>query len=164
MNCRNLHALQSARLQTLTSQGSARTIVLDTNVLSELMRPIPALEITNWLSQLTPDQVLVTTVITVHEIQYGLSRLADSHKKNSLKVQFAKFVGPTSKLGVLSLDTMAAQLSGELRGLRESQGLHAQSADMMIAAITKTANAALATRNEKDFSSTGIEIINPWRI
>ena len=104
----------------------------------------------------------MTTVITVSEIEYGLSRLPDGRKKQDLEERFAALIGPSFNFTVLPLDDAAARLSGQMRGSRENKGLGAQSADMMIAAITRLANASLATRNVKDFTDTGIKLINPW--
>ena len=137
-------------------------IVLDTNVLSELIRPAPALEVKSWLLQGTKGEALVTTVITVSEIEYGLNRLPDSRRRKELEERFAALTGAHFEFAVLSLDEEAARLAGRMRGRREAMGLHAQSADMMIAAITALAGASLATRNVKDFTETGIRIVNPW--
>lgn len=63
---------------------------------------------------------------------------------------------------VLPFDEQVARLAGRMRAAREAQGLHAQSADMMIAAITSLAGTALATRNINVFTQTGIDLINPW--
>ena len=137
-------------------------IALDTNVLSELMRPSPAPEVRQWLLQEVADETLVTTVITVSEIEYGLSRLPDGRRKQDLEERFATLTGPRFNFMVLPLDEAAARLSGKMRGLRASKGLGSQLADMMIAAITKLAGARIATRNTKDFTDLGIELINPW--
>ncbi len=139
-------------------------IVLDTNILSELVRPAPELEVKNWLLHQTGDHVLVTTVITIAEIEYGLSRLPDGRRRKELEERFTTLTGPDFNFAVLPLDEDAARLAGKMRGSRENQGLSAQSADMMIAAITSLSGASLATRNVKDFTSTGIEIINPWEL
>jgi predicted nucleic acid-binding protein len=137
-------------------------IVLDTNILSELVRPTPASEVKNWLRHQTDGQVLVTTVITVSEIEYGLSRLPSGRRRKELEERFAALTAARFYFTVLPLNEEAARLAGRMRGSRESQGLNAQSADMMIAAITSLAGASLATRNVKDFTNAGIDIINPW--
>ena len=126
------------------------------------MRPFPSPEVKEWLLENAADETLVTTVITVSEIEYGLSRLPDGRKKQDLEKRFAALIGPSFNFTVLPLDDAAARLSGQMRGSRENKGLGAQSADMMIAAITRLANASLATRNVKDFTDTGIKLINPW--
>ncbi len=137
-------------------------IVLDTNILSELIRPKPAPEVKNWLLHDTARETLVTTVITVSEIEYGLARLPDGRRRKALEERFEALIGVHYDFAVLPFDEHAARLCGHLRATREAKGLHAQSADMMIAAITAQADAHLATRNVKDFTETGIDLINPW--
>ncbi|MEO0442911.1 MAG: type II toxin-antitoxin system VapC family toxin [Pseudomonadota bacterium] len=136
-------------------------IILDTNILSELMRPQPAAEVQNWLTQ-AADDVLVTTAITVSEIEYGLSRLPAGKRNNELIARFAALTGAVVDFAVLPFDDAAARRAGQLRGHRESKGLSAQSADMMIAGIAAINSARIATRNIKDFSETGVDLINPW--
>lgn len=137
-------------------------IVLDTNILSELIRPIPAQEVKNWLLHNTGNEVLVITVITVSEIEYGLARLPDGRRRKALEDRVKALTGAHFDFAVLPFDENAARLTGRLRANREANGLHAQSADIMIAAITAQAGASLATRNVKDFTNTGIDLINPW--
>lgn len=137
-------------------------IVLDTNILSELIRPTPAAEVKHWL--LHNDQVLATTAITIFEIEYGLSQLPDGRRRKVLVERFAALNSTHLEFAILPLDEKAARLAGRIRGKHEALGLGTQSADMMIAAVTLLAGASLATRNAKDFTNTGIEVINPWNI
>ena len=137
-------------------------IVLDTNILSELVRPVPAPEVKEWLQEKTGDEVMVTTSITVLEIEYGLARLPDGKKRKQLEDRFDALTGAHFDFAVLPFDEHAARVAGRMRAAREENGLHAHSADMMIAAICAISNASLATRNTKDFTGTGIDIINPW--
>ncbi len=139
-------------------------IVLDTNILAELVRPKPAQEVKNWLSTKATDEMLVTTAITVSEIEYGLARLPDGKRRKELEERFKMLTGSDFEFVVLPFDDQAARLAGRMRAAREALGFHAQSADMMIAAITSLAGASLATRNVKDFTQTGIELINPWDV
>jgi len=136
-------------------------IVLDTNVLSELMKPGPDQAVKDWLAG-TGNDLLVTTAITISEIEYGLGKLPEGRRRRDLEERFAALSSPRFDFSVLPLDDTAARIAGRLRCERESQGLAAQPADMMIAAIAKVAGAALATRNIKDFTGTGIELVDPW--
>ena len=136
-------------------------IVLDTNVLSELMRPAPAPEVKHWL-RACGDERLVTTAITVSEIEYGLARLPVGKRRRDLEDRFGALTGPRFDFAVLPLEEQSARLSGRLRQLREAQGQSASAADMMIAAICKLQDAALATRNVKDFKDIGLALIDPW--
>lgn len=139
-------------------------IILDTNVLSELIRPVPAPEVKNWLLERTDDEPLATTAITIMEIEYGLARLPEGSRRKDLEDRFAALTGKQFEFAVLPFDEKAARLAGKLRAKRETAGLHAHSADMMIAAIALIEGAALATRNIKDFTETDVGLINPWSI
>jgi len=77
-------------------------IVLDTNVVSELMKPTPDAAVANWLARLT-DPALATTAVTVSEIAYGLHRLPAGRRRQGLTDRFAAFVGGTGGLPVLDL-------------------------------------------------------------
>jgi predicted nucleic acid-binding protein len=137
-------------------------IILDTNIISEIIRPTPAQEVKHWLLERTEEEPLTTTVITIMEIEYGLARLPEGTRRRELEERFATLTGRQFEFAVLPLDEKAARLAGKLRARRESMGLHAQSADMMIAAIALIEGASLATLNIKDFTETGLVLINPW--
>jgi predicted nucleic acid-binding protein len=68
-------------------------IILDTNVLSELIRPVPAQEVKNWMLERTDEEPLATTAITVMEIEYGLARLPDGARRKDLEERFAALTG-----------------------------------------------------------------------
>ena len=134
-------------------------IVLDTNVVSELMKAEPDPRVRDWLARIG-EAPLTTTAITVSEIEFGLRRLPDGRRKDDLYARFEAFV---SALTVLPLDDPAARETGRLRAMRGAAGLSAQPSDMMIAGIAATAGAALATRNVRDFEGLPIQLIDPWR-
>lgn len=137
-------------------------ILLDTNIISELMRPEPAPVVESWLKR--SDEVQIgTTTITISELAYGLNRLPSGARKNDLWDRFEQLTGQESGLPVFGFDTEAALLAGQYRAMREANGDHAHASDMMIAGIVGAAGAVLATRNDKDFSNLPIEILNPWR-
>jgi predicted nucleic acid-binding protein len=136
-------------------------IVLDTNVVSELMRPSPARAVVGWsLSQDARD--LFTTSVTLAEIRYGIERLPDGQRKAQLRAKAADiFFALTDK--VLPFDGRAALRYATLAADRDRAGLPIAGFDAQIAAVCRTYNAALATRNVKDFQHTGVELINPWQ-
>ncbi len=134
-------------------------IVLDTNVISELMKPAPDAGVRDWLAGIR-DRPLTTTAVTVAEIEFGLRRLPDGRRKDDLQASFETFAGA---LSVLPLDDVSARETGRLRALRHAAGLSSQPSDMMIAGIVAAAGAALATRNIKDFAGLPIELLDPWR-
>lgn len=136
-------------------------ILLDTNVVSELMRAAPDRAVQNWLSQLR-DMPLVTSAITVAEISYGLARLPSGKRRDALEAQFAALVGADAALPVIGLDEIAAREAGRFRALREAAGLGASPSDMMIAGLAATLGAGVATRNVAAFSALPIQAIDPW--
>jgi len=137
-------------------------IVLDTNVISELMRPAPDAGVKAWLARKDPLDLGITT-ITIAEIRRGIVRLPNGRRRKSLEDRFAAFIEEAFHGRLLAFDTDAAHVCGEVSALREHKGLHADAVDMMIAAIVKTAGATLATRNTRDFEKCGIALVNPWR-
>lgn len=137
-------------------------IVLDTNVISELMRPAPDAHVKAWLAEQDPLH-LTTTTITVAELQRGIVRLPRARQRRSLEKRFSDFVEEAFGERLLTFDRDAAYACGEVSAAREGKGLHADAVDMMIAAIVKTTEATLATRNTRDFEECGIALSNPWR-
>ena len=136
-------------------------IVVDTNVVSELMRPSPSAQVRGWVSMQAPGE-LCTTAITVAEIRYGLERLPDGRRKDSLLAAatevfaaFSEFIQPFDADAAIWYATIAAR--------REHLGLPIDGFDAQIAAICRARGGALATRNAKDFAETGIDVIDPWQ-
>jgi len=137
-------------------------IVLDTNVISELMRPAPDAGVRTWLAAQDPLD-LATTTITIAEIRRGIVRLPNGKQRKRLEERFSAFVEEAFPGRLLVFDRDAAYACGEVAAARERKGLHADAVDMMIAAIVKAAGATLATRNTRDFEECGIALANPWR-
>jgi len=138
-------------------------IVLDTNVISELMRANPDPYVIAWVTAQDTLNLTMTT-ITVAEIMRGVLRLPEGKRRTDLKARFSAFVAEGFSGKLLSFDEKAAVLCGEVSSLRESQGLNADIVDMMIAATARQAGAKLATRNVSDFAGCGIDLINPWEL
>lgn len=136
-------------------------IVLDTNVVSELMRPSPAAEVVNWLRQ--QDASLATTAITVAEIRFGLALLPAGRRATELR-QLAHDVLAIFPAQVLPFDAAAAALYGDLAAGRERAGQPIDALDAQIAAICLRRAASLATRNAKDFEATGVDLLDPWSV
>jgi predicted nucleic acid-binding protein len=136
-------------------------IVLDTNVVSELMRAEPALAVLTWLQQNSGDGMYTTTV-TVAEIRYGIARLPEGQRRESLH-QAAGEIFAAFPRQVLPFDLAAANAYADVVTVRESLGNPIDGFDAQIAAICRSHAATLATRNTKDFADTGIAVINPWR-
>ena len=136
-------------------------IVVDTNVVSELMRPSPSQQVRAWVSAQAPGE-LCTTAITIAEIRYGLERLADGRRKQSLLAAATELFAAFSEY-IQPFDADAAIWYATITARRDRLGLPIDGFDAQIAAICRTRGAALATRNAKDFRETGIDVIDPWQ-
>jgi len=135
-------------------------IVVDTNVVSELMRPSPSPVVVSWVRR--NDRELYTTSITLAEIRYGIERLTGGHRKQLLR-STADEVFADFEERVLPFDAEAAVAYATIVSDRDRAGLPIDGFDAQIASICRTHRAALATRNSKDFQDTRIDVIDPWQ-
>jgi predicted nucleic acid-binding protein len=136
-------------------------IVLDTNVLSELMRRRPAARVVSWVDE-QDASALAITAVTAAELLYGVARLADGSRKTKLAAAVGALVGEDFAGRVLPFDVAAAAYYAELVAEREQRGRPVSVSDGQIAAICRSRSAALATRNIRDFDGTGIDVLDPW--
>ena len=135
-------------------------IVVDTNVVSELMRPSPSLRVRDWVDAQAPGELGTTTAVTVAKIRYGLERLRDGRRKDSLLATATEVFAAFSEF-IRPFDVDAAVWYATIVARRDRLGLPIDGFDAQIAAICRTRGAALATRNAKDFRETGIDVIDP---
>lgn len=136
-------------------------IVLDTNVLSELMRAKPAPEVLAWINAQPTSQLFISS-ITVAEILYGIARMADGKRKQSL-LDVATLMFDEDFAGrILSFDSDAAVHYAGLAAESEAKGKVVDMADGQIAAIATLHDARVATRNVRHFDYLGVPVINPW--
>lgn len=136
-------------------------IVLDTNVISELMRSEPSQGVVEWLDAQAVDQIAITAV-TVGELLYGVARLPDGKRKQRLQHLAMTLITDDFAESVLAYDGPAAQIYSVLVSRSEAKGRAVSIADAQIAAICIEHQAVLATRNCKDFEHLGVQMINPW--
>ena len=135
-------------------------IILDTNVVSELMRPEPAPSVASWVRE-RDRRELRTTVITIAEVRYGVARLPDGRRKQVLLAAADEIFSAFADQ-VLPVDAAAAEQYAVIANSRERAGKPIAGFDALIAAVCRCQGAALATRNVSDFEGTGIELIDPW--
>lgn len=138
-------------------------IVLDTNVLSELMRLRPDPRVVAWVDGLDPEAVLITAMNEA-EILHGLARLPDGRRKELLQQGWELLVAELLTSRILPFTSEAAHWYGVLLNRREQVGRRMATADAVIAAIALAHGAALATRDVADFADIGLELINPWNL
>ena len=136
-------------------------IVLDTNVVSELMRPEPTSNVLAWVRE-QPSNDLYTTAITIAEIRYSIARLAAGRRRTTLAQAAGEVFGAFPDQ-VLAFDLAAADAYADVVAHRDNLGIPIDGFDAQIAAICRTHAAVLATRNTKDFINTGIRIVDPWQ-
>lgn len=136
-------------------------IVLDTNVISEIFRPQPEPQVMSWLESVTDDVAI--TAITLAELLAGVQRLPNDRRKQQLEAAVKAAIEPYLHTGsILGFDSKAAAEYAKVLTIREHKGQPISMADAQIAAICRVHGATCATRNMKDFSATGIEVVNPW--
>lgn len=136
-------------------------ILLDTNVVSELMRPTPSRAVVTWLSGRSRRQAL--SAVSVFEIRYALARLEDATRREALSDAFTQLVDEFAGLAILDLDQPAASAAATLRATLERAGVSRSTPDLLIAGTAIVAGATLATRNAKDLSGAGLDVVDPWR-
>ena len=136
-------------------------IVLDTNVVSELMRSDPDAAVVGWVDS-QPSVDLVLSAVTVAELLYGIARLPDGRRKSRLATQVEAMIAADFEHRVLPFDATAAAHVADIAARRERTGRPIGTADAQIAAICRSYGAVLATRNGSDFDDTGIRVVNPW--
>lgn len=137
-------------------------IVLDTNVLSELVRRDPDEGVLGWVDSLDAADV-VTTAITAAELLYGISRLPDGQRRRELGEAIKELIEDDLGGRVEPFDAAAANHYAEIVSGRERSGRPIGVADGQIAAVCRRLGAVLATRNADDFEDTGVDLVNPWR-
>ncbi len=136
-------------------------IVVDTNVMSELMRPSPSTAVTGWVQARSATE-LYTTAISIAEVLHGIERLPDGRRKNLVKAT-AEDVFSAFADHLLAFDATAAVEYARLVSSREHAGAPIDGFDAQIAAICRVHGATLATRNVKDFHDAGVDVVDPWR-
>jgi len=137
-------------------------IILDTNVISELTRPVPDSDVIAWLDS-QPAEETAVTAITVAELCYGVRRLPDGRRKAELSEAVSELVDTDFRGRVEAFDVLAAEQYADVVTTRERTGRPISTSDAQIAAICRVLNATLATRNTADFTGTGVDLINPWK-
>ena len=137
-------------------------IVLDTNVISEAMRPAPDAAVMAWLRG-QPLSEIATTTVSLAEIDYGLCRIPQGRRRKDLEAKLQTFLARGFRDRMLPFDEAAARLYGSIVTTRQGIGRPIDAFDAMIAAIARSRAAAIATRNVADFEGCGVTVLDPWR-
>ncbi|TFZ48399.1 type II toxin-antitoxin system VapC family toxin [Serratia proteamaculans] len=137
-------------------------IILDTNVISETLRPNPHYNVLTWLNEKDNDDLYLSAVVLA-ELFSGVACMPDGKRKREFRFKLAEAVQIRFDEQTLPFDTLCAMQYAELMGKNQRQGRLMSMADTQIAATCLNYGAALATRNTKDFIHCGIELIDPWQ-
>ena len=138
-------------------------IVLDTNVVSEMMRPAPDSSVLNWLNTQIAGELWLNSVV-VSELLFSIARLPAGARKRQLAETFAAMLEQDFAGRILPFDLEAAVIYAELAAGCEAKGRPVEMADAQIAAICLAQGAKLATRNLKHFGGLGMVLVNPWSV
>lgn len=137
-------------------------IVLDTHVISELLRVVPSPEVARWVAS-QPEPALFTTAVMEAEIRIGISMMPTGKRKAQLQATVDQTFSQIFAGRILPFDSAAAVIYAEITANRRSMGKPISPFDAQIAAIARANGAeAIATRNVDDFANTGVTVINPW--
>lgn len=136
-------------------------ILLDTNVISELLRPVPDLTVSRWVESVST-QMLYLSTITAGELWSGVYNMDDGKRKSLQMAVIGELLQERFADRVLPFDNHAAHAYGEIYQTRRKLNGKEKELDCQIAAIAKVYNLKVATRDVQDFEGCGIDLINPW--
>ena len=136
-------------------------IILDTNVISEIMRMAPDQQVIGWLRNQLPGQIY-TTAIAETELLKGIELMPSGKRQQALLKAVEAYLKRDLANRILPFDSAAAHYFASIFAQRKSKGRPITPLDTQIAAIVRSHNATLATRNTRDFIDCGIQLINPW--
>ncbi|MBV9237742.1 MAG: type II toxin-antitoxin system VapC family toxin [Xanthobacteraceae bacterium] len=137
-------------------------ILLDTNVLSELMRPAPSVAVENWIGR-QPVASIFISAITEAELRYGVALLPEGRRQVQLLAKIEAMLAEDFAGRILPFDSPAASAYADIAVTRRRLGRPMSQADAQIAAIASSRGASLATRNMDDFLDCGIDVVDPWQ-
>ena len=137
-------------------------IILDTNVVSEPMRPAPDRQVLDWIDKQSLRSLYFTTV-GLAEILSGIERLPEGKRKQRLREIATEITGHLFADRILVFDVAAARKLAEINNQAASKGFTIEFADCQIAAIAALHGFAVATRDEAPFRAAGVPVINPWK-
>jgi predicted nucleic acid-binding protein len=135
--------------------------LIDTNVISELMRATPAPSVLSWFSTQDPS-TLYLSAVTEAELRTGIAILPEGQRREGLRAALDATIAEDFEGRILPFDTDAAKTYAEIASMRRAAGRPIADADCQIAAIARASGAIVATRNLRDFEGCGVDLVNPW--
>jgi len=137
-------------------------IILDTNVLSELMRASPAENVVRWIAA-QPESGFYITSVTQAEILHGILLLPSGKRRTAIQAAAESMFAIEFDDRILAFDSAAARPYASIAAERRRTGRPISQFDAQIAAIAHSARATIATRNVDDFEGCGVKVVNPWQ-
>ncbi len=137
-------------------------IILDTNVVSELMRPNPAESVVEWVSRQDTSNLYLST-ITEAELRYGVEIMPAGRRRDGLHAAMEAMFREDFTGRILPFDRSSAQSYAMIAAEKRSAGHPINHGDCQIAAIARSMGASVGTRDVSDFTGCDIEVVNPWR-
>jgi predicted nucleic acid-binding protein len=135
--------------------------LLDTNVVSEWVRPRPDAGVMTWLAEADEDRVFIS-IVTLAELRHGIERLPSGARRDRLDAWLTSQVPDRFETRVLSVDADIANAWGRIMARGQAAGRPVGTMDAFIAATAEQHGLTLVTRNVTDFDILGIQLINPW--
>lgn len=136
--------------------------LLDTCIISELIKPTPNPQVVNWI-RTCPEETVFLSVATIGEIQKGIMKLPESEKREMLQYWFEHDLPQRFGERILEVTTQVAKKWGELQGNVEQEGEKISAIDSLIAATGLVYNLTVVTRNTSDIEISGAQTFNPWK-
>jgi predicted nucleic acid-binding protein len=137
------------------------TVILDTNVVSELMKASPRPRVMSWLGA-QPRRAVFISAITEAELRVGVALLPAGRRRDGLAAEVETMIAEDFSGRVAPFDSPAAKAFAEIVADRRRSGRPISTADAQIAAIARSRGVSLATRNVRDFQGCGVDVIDPW--
>jgi toxin FitB len=137
-------------------------IILDTNVISELMRPAPEARVLHWFSTQAAEDLHITAV-AMAEILYGIELITAGRRRDIVRAGAEKVFEAVFADRILTFEDRAARAFSQIASSRRRQGKPMTEFDAQIAAIARVHGATLATRNPYVFEGCGVRLVNPWQ-
>jgi predicted nucleic acid-binding protein len=138
------------------------SFLVDTNVVSEWVRPQPDRNVISWLAEVDEDRVFIS-VISFAEIRWGVELLPVGRRRERLATWLAEELPVRFEERILDIDQRVAETWGVVTARGQKIGLTLGSMDALVAATAEAHNLTLATRNVKDFQRLGIALFDPWQ-
>ncbi len=135
--------------------------LLDTCVISELIKPKPSSKVIKWLRSCQEESLFLSS-LTIGEIQKGISKLPDSRKRKKLQIWLDSELTQRFDKRIIGIDFKVAQKWGEIQASSEIAGVKMPVIDSLIASIGLLYDMTVVTRNTADMKNSGVRLFNPW--